>query len=67
MHGFVDDKAWNEKQAGDNLEWANWHRKEAEKAADRGDHSSARDHISKANSYDSKAKDYLDSAKKSTK
>lgn len=65
--GFVDDKAWHEKQAKENLEWANWHRSQAEKAADRGDHASAKDHISRANTYDAKAKDYMRSAGMCTK
>ena len=64
---FVDDKAWHEKQAKENLEWANWHRSQAEKAADRGDHASAKDHISRANTYDAKAKDYMRSAGMCTK
>ncbi|MBQ4485346.1 MAG: hypothetical protein II934_10175 [Prevotella sp.] len=65
--GFVNDKAWNEKQARDNFDNANWHRTEAQKATERGDYSSAKDHMSRANSYDSKGKDYMDSASKCTK
>ena len=64
---FVNDKAWHEKQAKENLEWANWHRTQAEKAADRGDHASAKDHISRAKTYDAKAKDYMRSAGMCTK
>lgn len=64
---FVNDKAWHEKQAKENLEWANWHRSQAEKAADRGDHASAKDHISRAKTYDAKAKDYMRSAGMCTK
>ena len=61
--GLVDDKDWHEKKAKENLEWANWHRSQADKAADRGDHASAKDHIATANSYDAKAKDHMKSAR----
>lgn len=65
--GFVDDKAWHENQARDNFDNANWHRKEAERATARGDYASAKDHISRANSYDSKGKDHLGSASRCSK
>lgn len=65
--GFVDDKAWHEKQARDNFDNANWHRKEAEKATERGDYAAAKDHISRANSYDSTGKDHMKSASSCTK
>ena len=65
--GFVDDKAWHEKQARDNFDNANWHRKEAEKATERGDYAAAKDHISRANSYESTGKDHIKSASSCTK
>lgn len=65
--GFVNDKAWNEKQARDNFDNANWHRKEAQRATERGDYSSAKDHMSRADSYDSKGKDYMNSASQCSK
>ena len=64
---FVDDKAWHEKEAKEDLEWANWHRKQAEKATERGDYAAAKDHISRANSYDSDAKSHMRSARSCSK
>ncbi len=65
--GFVNDKAWNEKQAQINYEKASWHENEASKAADRGDHAAVNDHLRSAQSYHSTGKDYADAASKSTK
>lgn len=65
--GFVNDRAWNEKQANENFENARWHEKEAERAAERGDHSVANDHLRTARSYNSKGNDYLDASRHATK
>lgn len=63
--GFVDDKAWNMKQANYNFEQAKWHEKEAAKAAERGDHAAAKDHLRTAQSYNAKGNDYLKDANNS--
>ena len=65
--GFVDDKAWNMKQAEYNFEQAKYHEKEAVKATERGDHTAAKDHLRKAQSYNSKGNEYLKDAKNSKK
>lgn len=65
--GLVNDKAWNEKQAQNNFENAKWHENEAAKAADRGDHAKAKEHLQTALSYNSKGNDYLRSAGQCTK
>lgn len=63
----VNSKEWNMKQARDNQEWAEWHEKQAKIASERGDYNSAKDHLSRAGSYHSKASDYKDAANSSTK
>lgn len=65
--GFVDDKSGHLKQAQTAKEWAQWHYKRANEAMVKGDISSAKDHTSRAQSYESQAKDYIESASKYTK
>lgn len=65
--GFIDDKAWHEKEAQNNFDNAAWHEKEAARASERGDHSAAKDHLSRAQSYNSAGKDHMRSASQCTK
>ena len=51
---FVNDRAWNLKQAKENYDWEQWHLKRAQEATRKGDSSAARDHLSRAKSYHSK-------------
>lgn len=64
---FVNDRAWNLKQARDNYEWEQWHLKRSQEAARKGNMSEARDHASRAKTYHEKAEEYRRSASKSTK
>ena len=68
FHGlFVDDRAYHLREAQTAKENAEWHHKRANEAIERGDLSAARDHNSRAESYERASKDHLDTAKKCTK
>ena len=68
FHGlFVDNRAYHEREAQTAKENAEWHTKQANEAIARGDLSSAKDHHSRAQSYDTARKDHLDSASRCTK
>lgn len=67
LKGFVDDKTWHLKQAQTAKEWAEWHYKRANEAMSKGDISSAKDHTSRAQSYERQAKDHIESASKCSK
>ncbi len=68
FHGlFVDDRAYHLREAQTAKENAEWHHKRANNAIERGDMSAARDHNSKAQSYEKSYRDHLDTAKKCTK
>ena len=67
LKAFVDDKAYHLKEAQTAKEWAEWHHKRANEAIAKGDLSSAKDHNSRAQSYERQAKEHLESASKCTK
>lgn len=67
LKAFVDDRAYHLHEANTAKEWAEWHHKRASEAIAKGDLSSAKDHNSRAESYEQQAKDHLDSASKCTK
>lgn len=64
IKAFSDDKAYHLKEAQTAKEWAEWHHKRANLAIEKGDLSSARDHNSRAETYERKAKEHLESASK---
>lgn len=61
---FVESKAFHLKEAQTAKETAEWHRKRASEAYKKGDISSAKDHESRADSYERQAKEHLESASK---
>lgn len=61
---YVDNRDYHLKEAQNAKEWAEWHRKRANEATAKGDLSSAKDHITKAESYERQAKEHLESASK---
>lgn len=65
LKAFSDDKAYHLREAQTAKEWAEWHYKRANEAISKGDLSSAKDHNSRAESYERKAKEHLDAASKS--
>ena len=67
LKAFVDDKAYHLREAQTAKEWAEWHHKRANEAIAKGDLSSAKDHTSRAQSYERQAKEHLESASKCTK
>lgn len=67
LKAFVDDRAYHLREAQTAKEWAEWHHKRANEAISKGDLSSANDHNSRAQSYERKAKEHLESASKCTK
>lgn len=68
FHGlFVDDRTYHLREAQTAKENAKWHHKRANEAIERGDLSAARDHNSRAESYEKSRRDHLDTAKKCTK
>lgn len=67
LKAFVDDKAYHLREAQTAKDWAEWHHKRANEAIAKGDLSSARDHNSRAQSYERQAKEHLESASKCTK
>ena len=67
LKAFVDDKAYHLREAQNAKEWAEWHHKRANEAIAKGDLSSAKDHNSRAQSYERQAKEHLESASKCTK
>ena len=67
IKAFVDDKAYHLREAQTAKEWAEWHHKRANEAIAKGDLSSAKDHTSRAQSYERQAKEHLESASKCTK
>ena len=67
LKAFVDDKAYHLKEAQTAKEWAEWHHKRANEAIAKGDLSSAKDHNSRAQSYERQSKEHLESASKCTK
>lgn len=67
IKAFADDKAYHLREAQTAKEWAEWHHKRANEAIEKGDLSSARDHNSRAESYERKAKEHLESASKCSK
>ena len=64
---FVNDKAWNLKQAKDRKEHGDWHVKRANEALRRGDKTAYNDHMSRSKPYYKEAEAYMASARKSTK
>lgn len=64
---FVNDKAYHLKEAQTAKEWAEWHHKRELEAIKRGDLSAAKDHASKAASYERQAKEHIESSSKCTK
>ena len=64
---FINDRAWNIKQANDNYEWEQWHLKRAQEARRKGDLYSARDHERRAKTYHDKGNEYRNTAARSTK
>lgn len=67
LKAFVDDKAYHLREAQTAKEWAEWHHKRANEAISKGDLSSAKDHNSRAQSYERQAKEHRESASKCTK
>lgn len=68
LHGlFVDNREYHLHEAQTAKENAEWHRKRASEAIARGDISSAKDHESRAASYDRAQRDHLSTASKCTK
>lgn len=67
LKAFVDDRAYHLNEAKTAKEWAEWHHKRANEAIAKGDLSSAKNHNSRAESYEREAKDHLESASKCTK
>lgn len=64
---FIDDRAWNLKQAKDRKENGDWHVKRAKEALRRGDTTAYKDHMSRSKPYYKEADDYMAAARKSTK
>lgn len=67
LKAFINDKAYHLREAQTAKEWAEWHHKRANEAIAKGDLSSAKDHNSRAQSYERQAKEHLESASKCTK
>ncbi len=63
----INDKAWNEKKAQENLDWAEWYTKKAEDAIEKGDMTKANDYLKRAQLAEDRAEDYLKAAEKCTK
>ena len=64
---FVNDRAWNLKQAKDRKEYGDWHVKRANEALRRGDKTAYNDHMSRSKPYYKEAEAYMASVRKSTK
>lgn len=64
---FINDRAWNLKQAKARKEYGDWHVKRANEALKRGDTSGYKDHMSRAKPYYKEYESYMDSARRSTK
>jgi hypothetical protein len=64
---FVNDRAWNLKQAKNRRENGEWHVKMANEALRRGDMTAYKDHMRRSQPYFKEAEDYMASARKSTK
>jgi hypothetical protein len=67
LKAFVDDKAYHLREAQTAKEWAEWHHKRANEAIAKDDLSSAKDHTSRAQSYERQTKEHLESASKCAK
>ena len=64
---FVDDRAYHLREAQTAKEWAQWRHKRANEAIAKGDLTLAKDHTSKAESYERKANEHIQTATKCTK
>ena len=64
---MVGNFGYHLKEAQTAKEWAEWHHKRANEAIAKGDVSSAKDHNSRAQSYERQAKEHFESASKCTK
>ena len=67
LKAFVDDKAYHLREAQTAKEWEEWHHKRANEAIAKGDLSSAKDHNSRAQTYERQSKEHLESVSKCTK
>ena len=67
MSIFVNDRAWNLKQAKNRRENGEWHVKKANEALRRGDMTAYKDYMRRSQPYFKEAEDYMASARKSTK
>lgn len=67
LKSFVDDRSYHLREAQTAKEWEKWHHKRANEAIAKGDLSSAKDHNSRAQSYERQAKEHRESAFKCTK
>ena len=64
---FVNDRAWNLKQAKDRKEHGDWHVRKANEALRRGETSAYNDHMYRSKIYYNEADAYMASARKSIK
>ena len=64
---FINDRAWNLKQAKARKEYGDWHVKRATEALRRGDMTAYKDHMRRSKPYFAEAEAYMASARKSTK
>lgn len=64
---FVNDRAWNLKQAKARKEYGDWHVKKANEALRRRDMAAYKDHMSRSKPYYNEADAYMAAARKSTK
>lgn len=67
LHGFINDKEWNLKEAHAAQKNAEYHEKRTNAAIARGDLSAAKDHESSAARYRKQEQEHIKSAQKSTK
>ena len=65
--GFINDRAWNLKQAKARKEYGDWHVKSATEALRSGDRNAYKDHMRRSKPYSTEAEAYMASARKSTK
>lgn len=64
---FINDRAWNLKQAKARKEYGDWHVKQANEALRRGDVISYKDHMRRSKPYYAEADAHFSAARKSTK
>ena len=64
---FINDRAWNLKQAKARKEYGDWRVKKANEASRRNDMTAYKDHMNRSKSYYYEADAYMAAARKSTK